>query len=459
MGQMLMYYFAYVFDTAHFFELFFLTASWVMLENKPWQNWRALGRSLGELLPLLAALILCDSLLSTYLTIYRSSYLLIWVLTQGVLSALYVFVHPRERSMAGFAQWCSMYAGSISLTAIGGQLSIVLSAMGLSTGWQGFARVALDAVSVLFAIYLNNKRLDKYDHIPAGGLSMILAGDVCLLLLRVLETRWFSLYYYFAVVLIAAYFCVLILVIFAVYAVDSICREQTRSLELLAEKQRAMSEQELVRLTEKQIDDLRRLRHDIKNQYSYMRILLAEKRYDELEEYFRRQDGELSAAIAPLDCGNRCVSIVLNMERQKAEAAGVTLNTKLVVPPVLPFPDDALCSLLSNLIDNAIDECVRLGTYFPKYKKQGVSVSINPGNPSSDYLYIEVRNPTDRKSLPRHAEGLVSTKGGANLHGYGTRIITRLARQYNGTALFAAENGVFTARVILDMVGKKEDET
>lgn len=449
-------YFSNVLDGARFFELFFLTASWTLLENKPWRSGKALARSVGEALALFAALLLCDAWL---ITLHSARFLLVWVLCQGLLSAMYVFLHPRERSLAGFALWCSMYAGSISLTAIGGQTSVLLSSFGLSSAWQGLARVIPDALGMPLAIYLNAKRLDKYDRIPAGGITMILAGDLCLFVLRLLETRWFSLYYYYAAVLVAAYFCVLILVLCAVYAVDSICREQTRSIDLLAERQRTLSEQELVRLTEKQIDDLRRLRHDIKNQYSYMRILLAEKRYDELDEYFRRQDAELAIVAAPLDCGNRCVSTVLNMERQKAEAAGVRLTTKLVVPPVLPFPDDELCSLLSNLIDNAIDECVRMGVYFPKYKDEGVSVSINPGNPSSDYLYIEVRNPTDRKSLLRRADGIVSTKGGSVLHGYGTRIITRLAKKYNGTALFAAENGQFTARVMLDMVGKKEDAT
>ena len=452
---MLTHYLTYVFDTAHFFELLFLAAAWSMLENKPWLSWRSLGRTAAELAGLFAVMFFCDA----YLTSHTSNYILVWVLAQGILSAVYVFLHARDRCLAGFALWCSMYAGSISLAAIGGQMSIILGALGEPGALQGFSRVIFDALGILLAVYLNAKRLDRYERIPAGGLLMILAGDLCLFLIRFLESRWFSLYLSHAVLLAAAYFCVLILVLCAVYAVDSICREQARSMELLAERQRAESEQELVRLTEKQLDDLRRLRHDIKNQYSYMRILLAEKRYDELEEYFQRQDGELTAVAAPLNCGNRCVSIVLNMERQKAEAAGIAMTTKLVVPPVLPFPDDDLCSLLSNLIDNAIDECVRLGTYFPKYREQGVSVSINPGNPSSDYLYIEVRNPTDRKHLTRRTDGIVSTKADAALHGYGTRIITRIAEKYNGTALFEAADGVFTARVILDMMGTKEETT
>ena len=446
-------YLTNVFDTAHFFELFFLAASWSMLENKPWCSLQELIKTVAELLGLFFVVFFCDA----WLTAHTSQYLITWVFVQGVISFLFVFLHRREQCIAGFALWCSMYAGSISLTAIGGQMSILLGSLSAAGVWQGLIRVVFNALGMPLAIYLNAKRLDKYDRIPAGGLTMILAGDFCLFLIRFLESRWLTIYYSYAIILAAAYLCVLVLVLCAVYAVHSICREQSRNLDLLAERQRSESEKDLVRLTTKQLDDLRQLRHDIKNQYSYMRILLAERRYDELEEFFQRQDGELAVLAAPLDCGNRCVSIVLNMERQKAESAGVALRTKLVVPPVLPFPDEELCSLLSNLIDNAIEECVRLGEYFPKYMEQGVSVSINPGNPSSDYLYIEVKNPTDRKSLSRRANGIVSTKDDAALHGYGTRIITRLAEKYNGSALFEASNGIFTARVLLDMMGEKEE--
>lgn len=450
------YYLNYIFDTAHFFELFFQAVAWSMLENHPWRSIKELKRTAVELAALFIILFFCD----VWLTSYGTRYILFSVLVQGAIFLIYVLLHREDRSLGGIAVWCSMYAGSISLSAIGGQMSVILSALSASGGLQGLARVVFDALAIPLAIYLNAKRLDQYDRIPPGGLTIIIAGDLCLFLIRFLESRWFMLYYSYAVILAAAYFCVLILVLCAVYAVEAICREQSRNMDLLAERQRADSERELVRLTEQQLDDLRELRHDIKNQYSYMRILLAEKRYDELEEYFQRQDGELAALAAPLDCGNRCVSIILNMERRKAEAVGVSLNTKLVVPPVLPFPDEDLCSLLSNLIDNAIDECVRLGTYFPKFKEQGVSVSINPGNPSSDYLYIEVKNPTDRKKLARRTGGIVSTKVDAAFHGYGTRIITRIAEKYNGSALFEAADGIFTARVLLDMLGqKKEEET
>lgn len=448
---MFRYYIDYVFDAAHFFELFFLAAAWSMLENKPWRSLRELGIAVRDLVCLFAVFFVCDAFLTYHV---QAKYLLLWLAAQGVISIVYVFAHRSERCLAGFALWCSMYAGSLCLVAMGGQASLLLGTFDAPGPWQGFARACFNALSVFLALYLNAKRLNQYDRIPTGGFLMILAGDVCLILIRWLETLWFALYYQQAVYLAAAYLCILILVVCAVYAVNSICREQARNLELLAEKQRALSEQQLVHLTEKQLDDLRQVRHDIKNQYAYMRILLEEKRYDELEEYFRRQDGELQTIAAPLDCGNRCVSIILNMERQKAESAGVALHTKLVVPPVLPFPDEDLCSILANLIDNGIDECVRLGVYFPKVMEQGVDIAINP---SGDYLYIEVRNPTDRKHLSRRYGGLSSTKGDAVLHGYGTRIVNRLAEKYNGSALFEIADGIFTARVMLDMMNHSQE--
>ena len=448
---MVLRYFTYVFDAAHFFELFFLAAAWTLLENRPWRTWRELGRAVRDLILLFLFHFVFDLLLTS---LFPTGYLFAWLLAQGILSAFYVFCHRVELCRAGFALWCSMYAGVISLAAMGGQASLILAGYGVLYVWQGLARVIFNILGVLLALYLNAKRLNHYDTIPPGGLVMILAGDGCLFLLRWLETRFFSLYYYSAVYLAAAYFCVLVLVLCAVYAVDSICREQTKSLELLTEKQRTQSERELVTLTQQQLDDLYQLRHDIKNQYSYMHILLRERRYDELDEYFSHQAEELTLLAPPLDCGNRAVSVIMNMERQRAAASKVTLTTRLVVPPVLPFSDSDLCSILANLINNAIDECVRLGHFFPKFPEQGVTVSIKPGG---DYLVVEVRNPTDRKTIARKAGGLLSTKNDPSLHGYGTRIVTRLAEKYNGSAIFEASDGVFTARVMLDMMTKTEE--
>ena len=454
MGAYLAYYIHYTLNIPHFLEMLFLAAAWGIFAGAPGRQGRV--RRVGFFsLGLLAAFLVFDFLLRLAAS---EQYLLTWLIAQGCCAAVPYFLRGENRCAAGAALWCSMYAATISMAAIGGQISLSFGQFAVNGLWQGLTRAGFTALTVPLAIYFNSKRLTRYTDIPFGVLMIILVGDVCLFVLRILEGNWLIPNYTQggSATIIVGYLCVLILVLCAVYAADSICREQERVLRLTAEQLRTHSEQQLVQLTEKQLEDLRRLRHDLKNQYSCMRILLQERRYDELEDYFAGLDDSLRQLTPELDCGNRAVSVILNMERQKADAAGVALHTSLVVPPVLPFPDGDVCSILSNLIDNAIEECVRLGRYFPKVKEEGVTLSIRP---NGDYLYIEVQNPTDRKRLPRSAGGIVSTKADAGGHGLGTRIVSDLAEKYNGSALFEIRDRCFSTRVILDLMsaGKEEE--
>ena len=452
MGAYLAYYIHYTLNFPHFLEMLFLAAAWgIFIGSEPRRG--RLRRMLLLAVGLLAAFLVFDFLLRLASS---GQYLLTWFIAQGVCTALLYFRRKENRSAAGLALWCSMYAAAISLAAIGGQISLSFGQVAVNGLWQGLIRSMFTALGIPLAMYFSIKRLTRYTDIPFGVLLTVLAGDVCLFVLRMLEGNWLIPNYTQggSATVIVGYLCVLILVLCAVYAADSICREQQRVVRLTAEQLRSQSEQQLVQLTEKQIEDLRRLRHDLKNQYSCMRILLQERRYDELAEYFAGLDDSLRQLTPELDCGNRAVSIILNMERQKADAAGVTLHTSLVVPPVLPFPDGDLCSILANLIDNAVEECVRLGRYFPQVKEKGVSLSIRP---NGDYLYIEVKNPTDRKHLPRSAGGLVSTKSDAAGHGLGTRIVSDMAEKYNGSALFEIQDKCFTTRVILDLMSAGEE--
>ena len=103
---------------------------------------------------------------------------------------------------------------------------------------------------------------------------------------------------------------------------------------------------------------------------------------------------------------------------------------------------------LVNLLDNAREECCRL----QEKGEEQVRVRLEI-HPHQSYLLICCSNTTDRTALQRKGSGLLSTKGEAKYHGYGTRIITKMAEKYNGCADFKLENGMFLAQVMLDMTG------
>lgn len=67
------------------------------------------------------------------------------------------------------------------------------------------------------------------------------------------------------------------------------------------------------------------------------------------------------------------------------------MDTSILVPRKLPFKDEDLCSLLSNLLDNAMEAASQAGVAEPT-----VNISIIP---RQEYLFIRVTNPVD-KTLP-----------------------------------------------------------
>ena len=54
--------------------------------------------------------------------------------------------------------------------------------------------------------------------------------------------------------------------------------------------------------------------------------------------------------------------------------------------------------------------------------------------------------------------GLRTTKKDEQMHGYGTRIVARLAEKYNGCADYSLADGQFVAQVMLDMTEDKSHE-
>lgn len=180
--------------------------------------------------------------------------------------------------------------------------------------------------------------------------------------------------------------------------------------------------------------------------------LPAEQRYDELRQYFAKLSENLPTQLNMIDCGNRLMNTVLNMELAKLKSERISFEHQLVVPPVLPFPDEEICSIITNLLDNAAEECRRL------LQKGWGAVRVRLEiYPHQSYLFIKCSNSTDRELLSRSRGGIRTTKEDERLHGYGTKIISKLADKHNGCADFSLSGGQFVAQVMLDMTEERHD--
>lgn len=434
-----------VMDAAWFLEVVIWALSWVVLcHGWSWKPQHP-GRRAAELLVLAAAIGAGQAAILLFAG--AGPYLPLQIVLQGALGALLLRFRSEYHEKARLVMWCSMLAGGFAINSIAGQCSYLVGRF-LATGFaEGAVRCVVSLLTVPLAVYLHSFSFEEYEQVPGSSLGAILIGDVSIIAMNISEMLWANADYRITVVFLVAYIFLLLMILAAMRGMRDMLVEQKEIVELQAERQRLHSERELARVTEDNLEDLRSIRHDLKNQYSYMQILLSQRRYGELEEYFQQSSENLLPQLGQfIDCGNRVVNTILNMEFAKARKVEVAFEHQLVVPPVLPFGEDDLCAVLTNLLDNAIEECARL----KRAGREDVSSRIEI-YPQRSYLFVLCRNTTDRTELVRSGRGLRTTKGDEQLHGHGTRIVTKITEKYNGCAEFTLSDGLFVAKLLLDM--------
>lgn len=244
------------------------------------------------------------------------------------------------------------------------------------------------------------------------------------------------------------------IILAALYAINTACylmiyrisREETHVLDLSAENQMNKSAQALMAVTEQNLTELHKIKHDSENQYAYMRALLESGDYDGLREYFDELTGTFAEPLVPIvDCGNHALNVIFQMEGAKAREAGVRLDVRAAPPHELPVSELDLVKLYTNVIDNAIEACVSENAEEPS-----VSVTVTP---KGDYLYTRVENPTKKpESFLKNGS---TTKADKRIHGKGMTIVSEIVRKNGGTIVNRIENGIFVTEFMLDIRGEE----
>lgn len=187
-------------------------------------------------------------------------------------------------------------------------------------------------------------------------------------------------------------------------------------------------------------EELMKIRHDLQNQLSYMSVLLNDGKYEEAKQYIQSLTEQKEEYLYSFSCSNLVVSGIVNLELTKAKIAKKKVKFKVVVPPKLPFEDSDLLSLITNIVDNSLENFV------PANDKDFISVSIVT---QQDYLRIVCLNSVDQNSIG-DKPNLKTTKRDRG-HGYGTKIIKNIVKKYQGYVTFTYEEGKFVCDCMINM--------
>jgi len=129
-------------------------------------------------------------------------------------------------------------------------------------------------------------------------------------------------------------------------------------------------------------------------------------------------------------CQNMIVNAVVSEKEKACRRLGFAMEIQLLVPSKLTLEPFHVCSIFSNLLDNAIEAVEEV-----EQEKRSLSVSAEM---KGKYLFVKVRN----ASTQAHAERK-KRKGRGN----GTEILENLAKKYEGEYTHSYEKGYYTASV------------
>ena len=181
-------------------------------------------------------------------------------------------------------------------------------------------------------------------------------------------------------------------------------------------------------------------RHDYRNHIQNMKNRLDGDQ-GELEQYLDELADDLTQTDTSIQTGNVMADAVLNSKLSVAEQKSIQLNVKAHIPKGIEMTDVEMCSVLGNLLDNAIEACEKLPcdkrflrVYIDKFKGQ---------------FYLSVQNSSP--SIQRDKGIFRTTKAGT--HGFGLFRIDRIAKKYGGYVNRQYEEGVFATELLLPLGG------
>lgn len=195
-----------------------------------------------------------------------------------------------------------------------------------------------------------------------------------------------------------------------------------------------------LRASSSMIESVRKEKHELKNNYFYISSLVKEEKYKELEEFL---DTELSYRINNIEefyTGHKMLDLILTQKMGEARNQGIHTVTNVLVPKDVNLDQNDICSLLLNLLNNAIE-----GSSGVEDADIQLSMSV-----VKNYLKIQLRNRTNLTDIP-HTGNIPTSKKDKSAHGIGLKIIKEVIRKYDGSINFAVVSGYFTVDCMLKL--------
>lgn len=181
--------------------------------------------------------------------------------------------------------------------------------------------------------------------------------------------------------------------------------------------------------------DIRRFRHDIKNNLLALDILLSDGKYDEAKNYIDSMNESVKETENRFSTGSYLADAILSHKADEIKNDKIDIEFSGTIPSERISNND-LCTILANSIDNAARAC-----------KEIAPCIINVTSDETEKgCTITVSNPVLKKVEIKN-NSIKTSKKDAQNHGFGIENIKKVAEKYHGFVRLSCTDSEFTIKI------------
>ena len=184
--------------------------------------------------------------------------------------------------------------------------------------------------------------------------------------------------------------------------------------------------------------EMKKLKHDFKNELDTLNQLISEQKYEIAEAHLSELSSFVDKSAAVCYTGNEAVDSLINIKMKTAKQYNIKVIIKIKIQTSLNANSMELCRIFGNALDNAIEACCKINNDIQKF----ICISIKE---IDENMLVEISNTAAEVDITN----LISTKPGKGLHGYGIHSIQSSADRIGGTLHFKYDNGFFVMRLLI----------
>ncbi len=198
------------------------------------------------------------------------------------------------------------------------------------------------------------------------------------------------------------------------------------------DKQQEMAEE--IRRIQQQI---RLLKHDMKNHTLVILSYLEENKTEEARQYAGEILDKLNRMYTYVNVGNSLLSYIINSKLSMAKERGIEIKAEIENLPFSYMDSVDFSSLLNNMLDNAIR-----GALDSEGRKLEMNIASEKG-----FDVITVKNSIDGSVLKDNPQ--LATSKEEPGHGYGMKQMKAVTEKYEGSMDVYEKDGMFVVSVML----------